>query len=201
MVLEWIDSVFLRCYKLTSKGLGEVEGQPFRESTFAVPVSLYHFEGGVIMKRIAIAVCVVVLVLAVTTWAQTPAKPKSVSVEQELLKLEQDWTNADLKADVAFLDRILADDWVITDNDGTVTNKAQDLASLKSGELVLSSMVTDDMKARVYGDAAVVTGRNTLKGTSKGKDISGQERWTDTWIKMAGHWRCVATHSSKIAGK
>jgi hypothetical protein len=153
------------------------------------------------MKRIAFAISVAVLVFAVTIIAQTPAQPKSGSVEQELLKLEQEWTNADVKADWAFLNRILADAWVITDTDGTVTNKAQDLASLKSGELVISSMVADDMKARVYGDAEVVTGRNTLKGTEKGKDISGQERWTDTWIKMAGRWQCVATHSSKIAQK
>ncbi|MGA2361653.1 MAG: nuclear transport factor 2 family protein [Candidatus Aminicenantales bacterium] len=153
------------------------------------------------MKRIAIAVCVVVLILAVAIIAQTQGQPKSGSAEQELLKLEQEWTNALVKADWAFLNRILADDWVITDIDGSVTTKAQDLASLKSGELVISSMVADDMKARVYGDAAVVTGRNTLKGTDKGKDVSGQERWTDTWIKKAGLWQCVATHASTIAQK
>jgi hypothetical protein len=153
------------------------------------------------MKHIAIAVCAVVLVSAVAVWAQAPAKPKSGSAEQELLKLEQDCTNAFVKADCAFLNRNLADDWVIMDSDGSVTTKAQELASLKSGEVVISSMVADDMKARVYGDAAVVTGRNTLKGTFQGKDFSGQERWTDTWIKKAGRWQCVATNVSAIAQK
>ena len=62
-------------------------------------------------------------------------------------------------------------------------------------------MVPNDMKARVYGDAAVVTGGNTTKETIKGKDISGLYRWTDTWIKKAGRWQCVATHASKIAEK
>jgi len=153
------------------------------------------------MKRIAIAVCVVVLVSAVAAWAQTPVQPKSESAEQELLKLEQDWTNALVKADVAFLDRIRAEDYTWTDAQGVVWNKAQSDAALTSGEDVISSMVVDDMKVRVYGDAAVVTGRNTMKETLKGKDISGQERFTDTWIKKAGRWQCVASHGSKIAQK
>jgi ketosteroid isomerase-like protein len=140
---------------------------------------------------------VVVLVFGVGSLAQQ----KSGSVEQELMKLEQDWTNANVKADVAFLDRILADDWTAADQDGTVYNKTQFLTSMKSGEDVISSLVTDDMKVRVYGDTAVVTGRNTGKETLKGKDISGQYRWTDTWVKKAGRWQCVASHWSKIAGK
>jgi ketosteroid isomerase-like protein len=153
------------------------------------------------MKRIVIAVSVAVLVLAVGTQSQTPAQTKSGSAEQELLELEQDWANAEVKADLAFLDRILAEDWVFTDPEGAVSTKAQDLAALKSGEYVITSMVIDDMKARVYGDAAVVTGRSTSKETFKGKDISGLYRWTDTWIKKAGRWQCVATHVSMIAQK
>jgi ketosteroid isomerase-like protein len=153
------------------------------------------------MKRIAFAISVAVLVFAVTIIAQTPAQTKSGSAEQELLKLEQDWANAVVKADLAFLDRILAEDWVFTDPEGVVWTKAQSQAALKSGEEVITSMVPDDMKARVYGDAAVVTGRNTTKETFKGKDVSGLYRWTDTWIKKAGRWQCVATHVSMIAQK
>jgi hypothetical protein len=47
----------------------------------------------------------------------------------------------------------------------------------------------------------ILTGRNTQKETLKGKDISGQYRWTDTFVKKAGHWQCVASHWSKIAQK
>jgi ketosteroid isomerase-like protein len=149
------------------------------------------------MKRIAFAVSVAVLVFGVAVLAQT----QSESVEQELLKLEQQWTDALVKPDLAFLDRIKADDYTFTDHEGSVWTKAQSLALLKSGEDVISSCVADEMKARVYGDAAVVTGRNTTKETFKGKDISGQYRWTDTWVKHAGRWQCVATHVSRIAQK
>jgi ketosteroid isomerase-like protein len=147
------------------------------------------------MKRIAIAVCVVVLGFGVAILAQT----KAGSAEQELLKLEQEWANALVKSDMAFLDRIRAEDYTWIDTQGVVWTKAQGDASLTSGEDVISSCVIDDMKVRVYGDAAVVTGLQTMKETLKGKDISGQMRFTDTWIKRDGRWQCVASHGSKIA--
>jgi len=154
------------------------------------------------MKRIAVTVCVVVLVLAVAAWAQTlKALPKSGSVEQELIKLENDWNDALLKHNWAFLDGIMAEDYTWTDYEGTVITKGQSLASLKSGEDVFTSAVGDEFKVRVYGDAAVVSGRFTAKEMYKGKDVSGQFRTTDIFIKQAGRWRCVAGHGSKIVQK
>jgi ketosteroid isomerase-like protein len=142
-----------------------------------------------------------VLVFSVAILAQTGAKPKGQTAEQELLKLEQEWTNADLKDDWATMDRILADDYVLTDRDGEVSTKAQCLAYMKSGEDKYLTLVMDDMKVRVYGDAAVVTLRATIKETYKGEEISDVVRITNTWIKKAGRWQCVATHGSRIAGK
>jgi len=150
------------------------------------------------MKKL---IFVVVLVFAVTSMAQTQTQLKSGSVEQELMRLEIQWSDALVKSDLAFLGQILADDWMGADQNGVVYSKAQQLALFKSGDDVISSLFSDDMQARVYGDAAVVTGRNTQKETLKGKDISGQYRWTDTFVKKAGRWQCVASHWSKIAQK
>jgi ketosteroid isomerase-like protein len=160
-------------------------------------------KGGLFMKRIAIAVSVVVLVLSVAILALTPAHQhiiaKNLSADQELIKLENDWGDALVKHDWAFLDRILADDYIWTDPDGNSWTKTELLASLKSGEDVITSAVTEGIRVRIYGDAAVVRGRTTVKEQYKGKDISGEYRWTDMWVKdYAGRWRCVADHSSKI---
>jgi ketosteroid isomerase-like protein len=57
------------------------------------------------------------------------------------------------------------------------------------------------MKVRVYGDAAVVIGRSTEKGQSKGEAFTVLSAWTDTWIKQAGRWRVVAEHVSAIPQK
>jgi len=152
------------------------------------------------MKRTAFAVSLVVLAFAVAVQVQTPAQTETGSVEQELIKLENEWADAWVKSDVAFHDRITADDYTFTCSWGVWT-KADNLALLKSGDSVITSWVLADMKVRVYGDAAVVTGRDAIKEMYKGKDVSGQNLWTHTWIKLAGRWQCVAAQSSLIAQK
>jgi hypothetical protein len=153
------------------------------------------------MKRIAIAVCVVVLVFAVTSIAQAPTQAKSEDVKQELIKLETGWNDAWVKLDFAYLDKILSDDFLDTDYEGVVSTKAQGLANLKSGVDVVTSAVADNWNVRVYGDAAVVMVRNTFKEQYKGKDVSGQYQFTDTWIRKAGRWQCVASASVRIVQK
>lgn len=151
------------------------------------------------MKRIAIAVCVVVLAMGVAVIAQTPAQPTSGSVERELIELEKEWAAAVTKPDLTFLNLIWADEYSWTSYDGTVWSKAQTLESLRSGKDVVSSAMLDDVKVRVFGDAAVVTGRSIFNETLQGKDIGGQERFTDTWVRRSGRWQCVAMHCSRIA--
>jgi ketosteroid isomerase-like protein len=149
------------------------------------------------MKRIAFAVGVAGLVFVAAILAQT----KSESAEQELITLENEWADAWVKRDVAFFDRIMADDYTWTSPWGEVLTKAHNLALVKSGEDVIKSWVLADIEVRVYGDAAVVSGRDTIKETYKGEDVSSQNQWTHTWVKRAGRWQCVAAHSSEIAQK
>jgi ketosteroid isomerase-like protein len=135
----------------------------------------------------------VVLALSVTCSATAQ------SVEQQLKKLEIQWADAGVKKDLAAIDRLLADDFITTDPEGEVFSKAEEIAFLKSGEDVVSSAALSDIKVRVYGDAAVVTYLYKAKETFKGRDISGTQRWTDTWVKRGGSWECVASHGSKVA--
>jgi ketosteroid isomerase-like protein len=122
-----------------------------------------------------------------------------VSVEQELIKLENESNDAWVKHDVKAYSRLLAEDYLCTGPDGDIITKAQDLEELNSDENVYRSIIADDFRVRVYGDAAVVTFRLTAKKQVRGKEITGQERFTNTWIKRDGRWQCVATHYSTIA--
>lgn len=153
------------------------------------------------MKRIIIAVSLAVLLFAAGSRSQTPAQTKTGTPEQELLDLFEEWMNAEVKGDMAFIDRLLTEDWAVTDPVGNVWTKTQFLEGRKSGEGVVISFELDNMKARIYGDAAVVTGRMTAKQVFQGKDISGQYQCTDTLIKNADRWQCVATHLSMIMPK
>lgn len=148
------------------------------------------------MKRIAHGVGLVVFVFAAAIIAQTQTE----NAEQQLINLENELNKAWVNRDTAPFDRILADDYMGTDEEGNVITKAEQLAKIGAGAYLSTTAVVDDMKVRVYGDAAVVTGRSTHKGQYKGKAFSQQYRWTDTWVKdNLGRWRCVAFHDSNIA--
>ena len=120
------------------------------------------------------------------------------SVEQTLIQMEQDWSQADVKKDAAALDRILADDWIGIDFEGTILNKAQALTGIRSDSGSLESTVLRDMKVRVYGNTAVVTGTDTEKGVYHGKDSSGKYLWTDVFVHRNGRWQAVSSQSTKL---
>jgi ketosteroid isomerase-like protein len=141
-----------------------------------------------------------VAVLGITTPGTSFAKD-TAKAEKELLQLERDWTQASLKGDATALGKILGDDWVGQGPAGTMT-KTQVLAELKSGDNKTESITLGDMKVRVYGDTAVVTGSDDEKSSYKGKDTSGHYTWTDVFVKRKGHWEAVASQGTLIpAGK
>jgi len=158
------------------------------------------------MKGMLLIPVLAVVALAIAL-GQEPAEKKSPgqgkgagsgTIEQQIKDLEKQWADAVLKHDAVALDRILADDIVEVDPTGQVQTKAQDLADLKSGELKLESLSPGDMKVRVFGNVAVVNGPYTVKGTYKGKDISGEGRFTDVFVKRQGRWQCVSTQMTPI---
>jgi len=153
------------------------------------------------MKRISIIAGAVAFVFAIAIQAQTPPQTQTEGAEQELIKLENGWLQAFFKADIAFADRFLADDYIGTDEHGNMRTKAQEIEGIKAGAQLSTSGVQDNIKVRVFGDAAVVTGRNIMKGVFKGKPYSSPYLWTDTFIRRGGRWQCVASHVSKPISK
>ena len=127
------------------------------------------------------------------------ALPVPENVDQQLMDRERVWAKALVAADLSQLDGILAPEWMCTGDDGALQTKQEEFDALRKKDYVAKQFTLDDMKVRVYGDTAVVTGRTTEKSTYKGKDASGVYRWTDTWVKIDDGWQCVATHESKVA--
>jgi len=77
-----------------------------------------------------------------------------------------------------------------------VRTKPQVIADFTSGNLRFQSITTDDVKVRVYGNAAVETGLSTMNGQDKGNAVPHDTRFTRVWIKQQGRWRLVANHYS-----
>ena len=52
-----------------------------------------------------------------------------------------------------------------------------------------------DLKVRIFGDVAVLTGRQTIQGTAKGY-VPGPRRITDIFVKRNGRWQYVGGQST-----
>ena len=114
------------------------------------------------------------------------------------MKMERDAAAALTKRDIAGFGSIMAEDAVFTGPDGAFQTKAQLLADVKAGELVIESTNISDLKVRVFGDSAVATYITTDKGKYKGRDISGRYRWTDTFVRRGGKWQVGAGQGTPI---
>jgi len=124
--------------------------------------------------------------------AQAPAAPAS-----KILALETKWNEAYKRGDVATMASMLADDFVITVEDGTTFSKSGYIAH--NGDTTVHVEISEmtDLKVRMHGNVAVVTGAYHEKGTAKGKAYESRDRLTDVWMKNAnGVWQVIAGHYS-----
>jgi ketosteroid isomerase-like protein len=153
------------------------------------------------MKRIMAAISLVSLLNAGLLHGQgaPPASIKKQSVEQELIGLETDWNDALISGNTEALSSMMTDDYMDTDPDGRVSTKSENLYALRSGDLRFTSIVNSEYKVHIYGDAAVLNYRSSVKGRFKGSSVGGKYRMTDMWVKRDGRWKCIAAHQSKLS--
>ena len=149
------------------------------------------------MRQLLVVTVAVFLAAAISPGQEQGEKrDQSGAVEQAIRKLDNERIQAQIHADAAALDRIYADDFIGVGPSGTVRTKPQVIADFTSGDLRLQSITTDDVQVRVYGNAAVETGRSTMDGQDKGKTVPRDTRFTRVWIKQQGRWQLVANHYS-----
>ncbi len=155
------------------------------------------------MRRIFGTLMLLLTVCVLAAGQQPGKKPKQdLKTEQELMQLERDIGDANVRRDKAFFERIEADEFIFTDAGGGLTTKQQDVASLDEppGEFRLVSYVPDEMRVYIYDKTAVVFGRVTTKARSSKdeREVINQSRFTDVFVWRAGRWQIVAGHSSRI---
>ena len=121
--------------------------------------------------------------------------------QSKILALENVWNLAIVHKDVRALDQLLAANFVGTDFDSTVMNKAQFIAAISERSYHPQQMVNEASDVHLHANAAVVTGIYREKGINEGKPYDFRARFTDTWIFESGEWRCAASHSSILSAK
>jgi len=118
--------------------------------------------------------------------------------ESDILQVKEQWSRAIQTGDAATLERLLANEYVFVDSNGTTLNKAQEIARYQSGEVRFSSFSTSDKNVTVFIGGAVVTGRATVKGKFKKEDISGDYRFVDVIEKRKNAWQPVFSQLTKV---
>ncbi len=116
----------------------------------------------------------------------------------EILQLEKVWNEAYLRGDADAIDRLCADDLIVTMTDMQILDKAKSLAIMRSGRVKFKRYETSELRIRVYANAAVVTGRLQRIREAQGADTRDDWRFTKVYIRRNRKWQVVAWHASTI---
>ena len=110
--------------------------------------------------------------------------------------LELKWTDSYRQRNIEILSTLLSDEFVITVEDGSVYSKAGYISHSADSATHVQIAELSDIKVRLHGDTAIVTGSYHEKGQSNGKPYEYHDRLTDVWTKTKGKWQVVASHYS-----
>ena len=127
-----------------------------------------------------------------------PAQTATNADVTAISNIEREAVKADLAGDSGFYQRVLAEDWTRGDSDGTYFTKATLLNLMAdSNGIKTSSEEISEVKVRVHGDTAVATYKDTYDLLIKGQRRAHSIIVTDTFIRMEGEWKQVASHGSE----
>ena len=145
------------------------------------------------MRKPWIAVVAASLLLSGMAVAKDP-----VATEKKIADLEAALGEAMIHKDVATLSALVADDWTIQSESGTMGTKAGFIDDVKSGALVVTAFKIHDVHVHVLGNMAYIQAFDDEQSSYKGHDNSGTYNWMDVWENRDGHWVSVATQLTRV---
>ena len=151
------------------------------------------------MKIARIALLAAIFAAPFLAHAQSAAQANEKAT-QELIEFRNRYIEAEESRDMAFLDKILADDFFALNPQGRLLNKAQQLENLKRPDRNLKVLNARDTQVHFYGDGkvAILTEHVTVDGTDKGVHFGGEYRFLRVFAKQNGEWRVVLAQGSPM---
>jgi ketosteroid isomerase-like protein len=142
-----------------------------------------------------VAGCLIVAMLAAQSAVAAPADD-----EREIRKVEAALCDALRSGDAAAIARFEDETYTLTNSKSEVTTRADDIADAKKG-IRYDEFRNHDQTVRLYGDAAIVLGVTSVKGSSGGKPFAADFKFTDTYVRRADGWKIAASHATRIEKK
>lgn len=109
------------------------------------------------------------------------------------MDLNRDYIHSVQASDVERFEEILADDFLCSQPDGSLVDRASFLAQTAQ-PVTIANLEAHDVKVRIMGDVAIIHGRTTYR-TADGRQRSG--RYTDVWARRDGQWLAVSAHVTR----
>jgi len=129
---------------------------------------------------------------------QPTVSSSKIETEQLLRQMNDDWTKALVRADRVTLDRIMADDFFFAyPMEGD--DKAQFIGDVVSGDVKVESLTRENITVRIWGDTAVLTGRDSAHWSYQGRDFSGHYKVINVYARRDGEWRLVSVQACPIS--
>lgn len=117
------------------------------------------------------------------------------SAVDELKRLEGERSRAQVAGNVNKLDELIAPEFIEMNAAGNVRTKAQNLEGHRAGETHWLRFDLIDLEVEDHGDTAIVRGHLIRKGTSRGRDLSGETRYTRYFVRRNGKWQAIFQYS------
>ena len=125
--------------------------------------------------------------------------PSSADLQEQIKQLERDRQDAFVRNDIAALEQSTADDYTTINSSGKIADKGQMMSNLRAGKTKVLSVKLDEMKARVYGNTAVLTGRYQDTSVKDGVQKDAHALFMRIFVRDNGHWRAVAYQQTSIS--
>lgn len=148
----------------------------------------------------------IVILLAISASAFGQARDKKANQaskdEQVLMELERAYADAVARQDTKVIDGILDDSFIAISSRAEVRSKTEEINDIKpptpTSDFVLEGFNLEDIKIRLFGSTAVVTGRSILKTNYKGRSNTVTFRYTRVYTKRKKSWQVVAQQLTRI---
>lgn len=122
------------------------------------------------------------------------ATPDSANADLDVLHdLNHNYIRSVEQSDVNWFDAHLSDDFLNSNPDGTLVDRAGFLAQIAKKSQV-TNIREDDVKIVIRGDFAFIHART---GYTKPDGTHGGGRYTDIWWKRGAKWLCVSAHVTR----
>jgi ketosteroid isomerase-like protein len=121
-------------------------------------------------------------------------------IEKEIMRLEEELTRTEMRLDINALERIYADDIMVTAPIGICVDKPAVMAEVRQAadKARVERYDKDNLKVRAYGDTAVSSYRISAEATFEGTELNRQFCITNVWMKRVGQWQIVARHTANL---